>query len=220
MKRNVDLKEISDGRLYTANDMVKADCHDCKGCHACCCGMGNSIVLDPLDVHRLCQGLQVGFETLLKDKLELQVVDGLVLPNLKMIGEEERCGFLNEEGRCSVHPYRPGICRMFPLGRIYEGDDFHYFLQVYECPVKNKGKVKVKKWIDMLELKSYEEYIKAWHQFLTQCQKEAESLEPEQLQVLTMFLLKVFYKEAYGADFYGEFKRRLEDTKKKLNLAE
>ncbi|MCR5703547.1 MAG: YkgJ family cysteine cluster protein [Eubacterium sp.] len=219
MKRDVDLKEISDGRLYTANDMVKADCHDCKGCHACCCGMGNSIVLDPLDVHRLCQGLQVGFETLLKDKLELQVVDGLVLPNLKMIGEEERCGFLNEEGRCSVHPYRPGICRMFPLGRVYEGDDFHYFLQVYECPVKKKGKVKVKKWIDMPELKSYEEYIKAWHQFLIQCQKEAESLEPEQLQVLTMFLLKVFYKDTYGAEFFGEFKRRLEDTKKKLNLA-
>ena len=69
------------------------------------------------------------------------------------------------------------------------------------------------------ELKSYEEYIKAWHQFLTQCQKEAKSLEPEQLQVLTMFLLKVFYRDTYGADFYGEFKRRLEDTKKKLNLA-
>ena len=30
MKRNIDLNEISDGRLYTANDMVKADCHDCK----------------------------------------------------------------------------------------------------------------------------------------------------------------------------------------------
>ena len=32
MKRNVELSEISDGRLYTANDMVKADCFDCQGC--------------------------------------------------------------------------------------------------------------------------------------------------------------------------------------------
>ena len=24
------MKEISDGNLYTANDMVKADCQDCK----------------------------------------------------------------------------------------------------------------------------------------------------------------------------------------------
>ena len=28
MKRNIDLNEISDGRLYSSGDMVKADCHD------------------------------------------------------------------------------------------------------------------------------------------------------------------------------------------------
>ena len=31
MKRNVDLNEISDGRLYSANDMVKVECGDCAG---------------------------------------------------------------------------------------------------------------------------------------------------------------------------------------------
>lgn len=56
MIREVDLQEISDGKLYTANDLVKAGCNDCAGCSACCRGMGNSIVLDPLDMHRLCQG--------------------------------------------------------------------------------------------------------------------------------------------------------------------
>lgn len=40
MKRNVNLEEISDGRLYDENDMVKAGCDDCKGCSACCRGMG------------------------------------------------------------------------------------------------------------------------------------------------------------------------------------
>ena len=32
MKREVDLNEISDGRLYSSGDMVKVDCHDCEGC--------------------------------------------------------------------------------------------------------------------------------------------------------------------------------------------
>ena len=36
MKREVDLNEISDGRLYSSGDMVKVDCHDCEGCSACC----------------------------------------------------------------------------------------------------------------------------------------------------------------------------------------
>ena len=107
---------------------------------------------------------------------------------------------------------------MFPLGRIYDDKGFHYFLQVYECPVKNKGKVKVKKWIDTPDLKQYEAYINEWHQFLSLCQKETENLDSEQLQVLTMYLLKVFYRDCYDSDFFEEFKNRMEETKRKLNL--
>ena len=82
MLRNVDLSEISDGKLYDANDMVKADCKGCDGCSACCRGMGKSIVLDPLDVHRLTTGLGVPFEALLSQHIELNVVDGLILLSL------------------------------------------------------------------------------------------------------------------------------------------
>lgn len=41
MRREVTLEEISDGRLYDANDMVKADCQDCKGCHDSLCSPDN-----------------------------------------------------------------------------------------------------------------------------------------------------------------------------------
>lgn len=156
MIREVDLQEISDGKLYTANDLVKAGCNDCAGCSACCRGMGNSIVLDPLDMHRLCQGLSRPPEEVLSRALELHVVDGLILPNLKMAGAEEACAFLNEEGRCSVHPYRPGICRLFPLGRVYEEESFRYFLQTDECKKENRTKVKVKKWLDVPDVAAYE----------------------------------------------------------------
>ncbi len=64
MRREVTLEEISDGRLYEANDMVKADCQDCKGCFDCCTGMGDSVVLDPLDVWRLSQGLHLSADQL------------------------------------------------------------------------------------------------------------------------------------------------------------
>ena len=53
MERNITMAEISDGKLYSRDDMVKAGCDDCRGCSACCHGMGNSIVLDPYDVYRL-----------------------------------------------------------------------------------------------------------------------------------------------------------------------
>lgn len=215
MKRYIDLKEISDGRLYTANDMVKVDCHGCKGCSACCSGMGDSIVLDPLDVHRLCDGLNITFNELMNDKIELNVVDGLTLPNLKM---KEACGFLDNEGRCSVHKFRPGICRLFPLGRYYEEEGFKYFLQVHECPVKNKGKMKVKKWLDIPELKQYEQYICNWHKFLKDCENALAELTEEQIRILNLLILKTFYQEPYIEEFYKEFYNRLNVTKEKLGI--
>ena len=115
-----DLQEISDGKIYGCNDMVRAECGDCAGCHACCEKMGTSIVLDPCDIWRLTTVTGKNFEQLLADTIELQVVDGVILPNLRMDGEKEQCVFLNEQGRCRIHAMRPGLCRVFPLGRIYE----------------------------------------------------------------------------------------------------
>ena len=88
MIRNEKLEDISDGRLYDANDMVKAYCDECKGCHACCTGMGSSIILDPLDVMRLCKETGKNFTQLLEKELEVNVVDGLVLPNIRMTADE------------------------------------------------------------------------------------------------------------------------------------
>ncbi len=57
MLRDIDLNKISDGKLYGLNDMARTDCNGCKGCSSCCQNMGSSIILDPLDVHRLTCGL-------------------------------------------------------------------------------------------------------------------------------------------------------------------
>lgn len=210
MKRNVTLEEISDGRLYGLNDMVKADCNDCKGCSACCQGMGGSIVLDPFDVYRLAKGLSQSFEELLATSLELQVVDGIILPNLKMAGAEERCTFLNSEGRCSIHAFRPGICRIFPLGRYYEGESFQYFLQIHECTNKNRSKVKVHKWIDMPDAKKYDAYICDWHNLLMKLEEVLEK-KPEAAKEINMLVLVTFYQTPYDTerDFYEQFYERL-----------
>ena len=74
------LKDISDGKLYSSNDMVKVGCHDCNGCSACCCDMGESILLDPMDVWRLERNLGQSFEQLLAGAIDLHVEDGLILP--------------------------------------------------------------------------------------------------------------------------------------------
>lgn len=214
MKRDIDIKDISDGKLYTANDMVKTDCHDCIGCSDCCRGMGSSILLDPMDIWRLTSNLKTDFNSLLDKYVELGMVDGLIMPNLKLAGDGESCSFLTKEGRCGIHTFRPGICRLFPLGRIYEENGFKYFLQVYECAKTDKTKIKVKKWLGIQDIKSYEKFVWDWHDFVNKCEEALVELEEGQQKVLTLYLLKTFYQTTYPADdFYEEFYKRLNNAK-------
>lgn len=219
MKREISLVEISDGKLYDANDLVKTDCNGCKGCSTCCQGMGKSIILDPYDIYQLTINLNNSIEQLLADRIELNVVDGIILPNLKMKGATEQCSFLNDEGRCSIHSFRPGFCRLFPLGRYYDNNSFQYFIQVHECPYPNKTKTKVRKWIDTPDLKKYEMYISDWHYFLLDIENViSRSTDEKVAKDINMYLLKMFFLKPYRKDeFYEQFYNRLEDTKQIFN---
>lgn len=214
MEREMDMSEVSDGKKYGLQDMVKVGCGDCAGCSDCCQGMEDTVVLDPLDIYRLTTGLEKSFGELLDHAFTLGVVDGLVLPRLKIDGNQGRCVFLNEEGRCRIHPYRPGICRLFPLGRIYEEDSFWYFLQVHECPRKNKTKVRVRKWIDTPKPQEYERFVLCWHNFLKEMQERAENaLGAEDKRSLSLGILKTFYERPYEEekDFYEQFDQRMKE---------
>ena len=222
MRRNVDLNEISDGKLYTSNDMVKADCYECQGCSACCRGMGKSIILDPIDLFHLKQATGKDFAGLLNQEIELNVVDGMILPNLKMDPKTDACPFLDENERCGIHAFRSGICRLFPLGRLYEEEGFRYFLLTKECKKENRGKVKVKKWLGITNLKAYEQYISDWDQFLLTCEESIGELEKENIQILTTYILRLFYQTPYEAEddgsFYQEFYQRREQVRKTLGI--
>ncbi len=223
MKRNVDINEISDGRLYSSGDMVKADCHDCEGCSECCRGMGSSIILDPMDIWRIQKGIGKGFQALLEEgKIELNMADGMILPDLKMDTEREACPFLDSRGRCSIHACRPGLCRLFPLGRYYEENGFKYFIQIHECRKLDRGKIKIKKWLGIPNLKAYENYIMEWHAFLNQCENALETLSEENVRILEMYVLRRFYETAYMAadenGFYEEFSSRLGEVREKFGF--
>ena len=214
MERNVEIDKISDGKRYGANDLVKVGCDDCRGCSACCHGMGDSIVLDPMDVYRLEKKLgKTMEEILLAGNVALRVVDGVILPHLKMTEQSDRCSFLNEEGRCTIHDIRPGFCRLFPLGRYYEDRSFRYFLQTHECKKTDRTKVRVRKWIDTPDFDRYEKFVCDWHYYLKDLEEEiaAKADDPSFAKMISLSVLKVFYMMPYdgAADFYGQFYSRM-----------
>lgn len=210
MERNCNFDDISDGKLYENYDMARLGCNDCKGCSSCCQKVGATIVLDPYDIARMSVGTGLTQTELFHENLELNVVDGIILPNLKMAGSEEKCTFLNADGRCSIHSYRPGICRLFPLGRIYDNGGFKYFLQKDECKITNRSKVKISKWLDTPELTKYEKYINDWHYFLKDTEEELKNYDETVSKNMSMYILKEFFLKKYNMDtFYTDFYERL-----------
>ncbi len=219
MKRNCSLEDISDGKLYELKDLVEIGCDGCQGEPACCRGMGNSIVLDPYDVYRITTNMNVTFEQLLAYIVELNVVDGIILPNLRMSGEKEACAFLDKEGRCSIHSYRPGICRIFPLGRYYENHDFSYILQSKECPCSATAPIKVGKWIDTPNLARNKQFLIDWHYFLNDVEDIIKNTENEnRVKMINLYVLNQFYRKEYQVeeDFYSQFNLRLREAQSLL----
>lgn len=208
MKRNIDINAISDGNVYSSSDLVKVSCNDCMGCDKCCKDMGESIILDPYDIYQITTKLNKSFEELLKMEIALSVVDGVILPHINMTDPNPKCSFL-VNGRCSIHSFRPGICRLFPLARVYNEDGtFNYINQIYECDHDNKSKIKIKKWLDIPAISEYEKYITRWHNLLKKIESKAS--DDNLLKRYNMQLLQVMFVTPYSCDdFYKQFEERM-----------
>lgn len=213
MEHKVTLEEISDGKLYTKNDLVKLGCDGCGGTASCCRFAEDTITLDPYDIYQLNTGEGLSFELLYgRELIALSPVNGLLLPHLKFSKETGTCPFLETDGLCRIHGNRPGLCRLFPLARYFEEDKLYYILQIHECPNPVTPKVKIKNWLGLPDLEQYETFLKSWHNLVDETQKRITAATDNQtIHTVTTVFLKLFYLTPYGKEesFYTQFNQRL-----------
>lgn len=196
MIRDIDENLISPEKLLRANDMARLGCNDCRGCCECCRDRAERITLDKWDMDRLKEGLHMSFDDMLANGLiEITLVNNVLLPVLGKKPGKDECVFLNDEGRCVVHAVRPGICRMFPLARIYHDDgSFSYFLQEGECPRLSGVKIKVSKWLGVGNITKYEQEVRSYHDRLNELREKCflATTREEIVKLQTDFLIYNF----------------------------
>lgn len=229
MIRDQAIEEIYDGHFYTPQDMVPVGCSDCSGCSACCRNTGDSIILDPFDMYLLSKGTGKVFTDMIEDEIEIRIVDGLILPNLMQHHEDssskasdpaddDHCPFLSDQGRCTIHPYRPGMCRLYPMGRYYTENGFLYILQKDECTEREKTPVLLRDWLGYQDLPGYEVYIQNWHDFKKEAEKALDSLTEKSRDSVTRYILQIFFVHPYltEQDFYPQYYARMEICRQAL----
>ncbi|WGX74640.1 YkgJ family cysteine cluster protein [Paraclostridium bifermentans] len=215
------LEEISDGKLYDIEDIVKADTCGCDGCNDCCCDVGELVVLTPFDVYEIVTYLGVEFDELIGENIELRQNNKILLPYLKMNDDNKNCSFLNKEGRCNIHSKRPNICRLFPLGRVYKDDNFKYFLQVGNCPKEDLKDIKVSQWVGIDNYDENKKFILEWYKFIKALTFRLKFVRDEkEIEEINQTLLDNCYRVEIeeGKDFYSTFMKNLPEVKNKLGI--
>ena len=208
-------------RLYGPQDMVRISSSACAGCGACCRGMGDTIVLDPYDVWQLTYGLGKSFEELMGVNIDLHVEEGVILPHLMMRKDTQECTFLGTDGRCTIHLHRPGICRLFPLGRQFDEEKTSYFIVPEGCVKGGLSKVRIDKWLGIPDLPAYEKFKAQWHS-LIRLLKARIAAEPseEVRRNINLYFVRVFYMAPYeGVSSAVAFYREAADRSKKFSDA-
>lgn len=218
MDNTVNLYEITDGKFYRIDDLVDADTGGCVNCSACCYGVGDLVVLTPYDVYEISRYLDLSFDELCLDKIELRYHDKIILPHLKMLPGSEKCSFLSDEGWCGIHASRPSICRLFPLGRVYEDGDFKFFLQTNACIKPNLTPIRVADWIGIKNYDENKKFLLAWHQLLKALSFRLKFIRDDQeLKNINAYLFDTFFRIS-DTDFYETFYSIMPEAKKILGI--
>ena len=221
MNQTIDLLSISDGKKYKIGDKVKADAMGCEGCFACCHDVGNLVTLTPKDIWEMRRALNLDSESLFQSYVELKVEHKLPIPYLKMKPSNQNCVFLNDVEECSIHANRPDICRLFPLARVYEGDDYYYILQKNACVKPKLEYVSVSKWLGIEAYPDHKAFILSWHNLLTALRFRLKFVRDDKtLNELNRIFMESFYyiPLTLEGDFYSYFNMNLKKNKDKLGI--
>jgi len=138
------------------------------GCNRCgnCCREREDILLTPLDLFKMAGYLNAPSVDVLSKYCEMYEGRDSKLPLVRIKPREYRgtCPFAKKEG-CLIHPVKPAVCALFPLGRMTDvrTNEFSYLLQPVTCGNKNQTQT-VRQWLDGFSMLEEEGFTMMWHQ--------------------------------------------------------
>lgn len=137
MKRN-----LGDEDMIRLDDSIR---FTCKGCGKCCKNR-DDINLTGYDVYRVAEFLGRTHEEFI-DQYGTIFQSRSLLPSVALTMRAGTCPFLRNK-KCAVHQSKPGVCRCYPLGRVYmPGDTSARFIQMEPGCKHPPQDIAVRDWI-------------------------------------------------------------------------
>jgi Fe-S-cluster containining protein len=112
----------ADAAVLTEVDSLQLSC-GIGGCESTCCKASAPIILNPYEIALICRECDISYENLL-DIVDTDRANGFPLV---LLPRDPSCHFWTKDG-CRIYAARPLACRLFPLGRVYDGSQSRFVL--------------------------------------------------------------------------------------------
>ncbi len=109
----------ADAPVLGPSDPFQVAC-DAKGCRSNCCTASAPVVLNPYEIALICRDSGMSYEEL----LDVVDTDRAKSFPLVLLPRNPACHFWSKTG-CSIYRARPLACRLYPLGRVFDGGVSH-----------------------------------------------------------------------------------------------
>ena len=105
----------AEARVLSEKDLMQLSC-GVQGCGSNCCKAGAPVILNPYEIALICRDRKMSYEDLL-DIVDTERANGFPLV---MLPRDPVCRFWTDAG-CGIYTARPLACRLFPIGRVFDG---------------------------------------------------------------------------------------------------
>lgn len=154
---------------YTDLNRTSPFSYQCQCCNKCC--HNKLIQVNPYELLHIAQCLCLSTTEVLDQFVQME------LPYLKQ-KPDGSCIFLGVNG-CQIHEHRPGVCRIYPLGRLKDENQQEYFIEL-ELEPGSEGICGREATVgDYIEDQKVEPYFVAGAKCLTLQRRIVEALETD-----------------------------------------
>ena len=124
---------------------------ECKMCGDCCRKRKEPIIISGLDAFYIAKALDMEMPALFNKILNVEVGYTSKMPTVYLQERLDGSCRLLRNGRCMVQDNKPIVCRLYPIGRLFNGKEFVYFNQHSSCGGKETP-ITLREWLNAFNI--------------------------------------------------------------------
>lgn len=194
----------------------------CTQCGKCCINR-DDILMTPRDLFRAASALNKSIPAMVDVFCDMYIGNDSRFPivRLKPAGKDRHCPLL-KNNRCSIHQAKPGVCAMYPIGRMasypvdqseaidFEKLEIQYILQRPNCGRRSQSHT-VREWLSSFDIDTEDQFFRLWQKVVYEAGSMLRTLEPlvsdaTISQTRNLVLVMLYLNYDLNKDFMEQFK--------------